>query len=78
MIAVRKLALLSAVLAALLALAGSAEQNPELPPAELDTFLFATKNRGAYSPVFLGNGYLSVATNWNGTVAGSHNHCRPL
>jgi trehalose/maltose hydrolase-like predicted phosphorylase len=64
-----KSALLSAVLAALLALAGSAEQKPELPPAELDTFLFTTKNRGAYSPVFLGNGYLSVATRWNGTAA---------
>lgn len=57
------------LIGALLALPGSADLTRELSTAELDTFLFITKNRLDYSPVFLGNGYLSVATSWNGTAA---------
>jgi trehalose/maltose hydrolase-like predicted phosphorylase len=55
------------LLSTLVALAAFSAPNRELSTAERETFVFTTKNRFDYSPVFLGNGYLSVATTWNGT-----------
>lgn len=37
--------------------------------ATADSFRFTTRNFANYLPVFLGNGYLSKATTWNGTGA---------
>lgn len=58
-----------ALIGALVALSAPANANHQLSAGELDTFLLSTKNRFDYSPVFLGNGYLSVATSWSGTGA---------